>query len=141
MKSYHVIESKIDINQLFYSNDIETGQMSGCISLAYRAITQKNLPFFLEHKDKLFGEYDTKFGIDMSQNFTYTGDEHYRCVYCLPILLRDPFLESSLGRQSNYRKLFVLRQNQRTASYLTASRDVPSLLAFMFVIKLDMPTA
>ena len=80
MKSYHVIESKIDINQLFYSNDIETGQMSGCISLAYRAITQKNLPFFLEHKDNLFGEYDTKFGIDMSQNFTYTGDEHYRCV-------------------------------------------------------------
>ena len=80
MKTYHQIESKIDINQLFYSNDIETGQMSGCISLAYRAITQKNLQFFLQNKDKLFGHYDTKFGIDMPQKFSYTGDEHYRWV-------------------------------------------------------------
>ena len=84
MKSYHQIESKIDINQLFYSNDIETGQMSGCISLAYRAITQKNLQFFLQNKDKLFGHYDTKFGIDMPQKFSYTGDEHYRWVQNLP---------------------------------------------------------
>ena len=81
MKSYHVIESKIDINQLFYSNDIETGQMSGCISLAYRAITQKNLQFFLQNKDRLFGHHDIKFGIDMPQKFSYTGDEHYRGVY------------------------------------------------------------
>ena len=78
MKTYHGIESTIDINQLFYSSDIETGQMSGCISLAYRAITQKNLQFFLKNKEKLFGTYDTTFGIDMPQDFSYTGDQHYR---------------------------------------------------------------
>ena len=36
MKSYHRIESKIDVNQLFYNDDVGTTQMSGCLSLAYR---------------------------------------------------------------------------------------------------------
>ena len=36
MKSYHRIESKIDVNQLFYNDDVDTTQMSGCLSLAYR---------------------------------------------------------------------------------------------------------
>ena len=36
MKSYHRMESKIDVNQLFYNDDVDTTQMSGCLSLAYR---------------------------------------------------------------------------------------------------------
>ena len=36
MKSYHRIESEIDVNQLFYNDDVDTTQMSGCLSLAYR---------------------------------------------------------------------------------------------------------
>ena len=38
MKSYHRMESKIDVNQLFYDNEVETNQMSGCLSLAYRYV-------------------------------------------------------------------------------------------------------
>ena len=52
--------------------------MSGCISLAYRAVSQKSLEFFLNNKDTLFGGYDVKFGIDPPSGFTYTGDQHYR---------------------------------------------------------------
>merc|ERR1711962_1361719 len=57
--------------------------MSGCLSLAYRAITQKPLSFFLENEKKLFGVHDTKFGIEMESGFSYTGDEHYRGLYNL----------------------------------------------------------
>ena len=78
MNTYHRMEAKIDVNQLFYDEDVETSQMSGCLSLAYRAITQKPLSFFLENKEKLFGVHDIKFGIDMEPGFSYTGDEHYR---------------------------------------------------------------
>ena len=80
MSTYHPLESKVDINDLFYSRDMETGQMSGCISLAYRAISQKSLEFFLNNKDTLFGVHDIKFGIDPPSGFTYTGDQHYRYV-------------------------------------------------------------
>lgn len=80
MESYHSVESKVDINQLFYDDDVETGQMSGCISLAYRAVTQKPLSFFTSNKDKLFGVHDIKFGIKCNQDFSYTGDQHYRFV-------------------------------------------------------------
>ena len=52
--------------------------MSGCLSLAYRAVTQRPLAFFLENESKLFGVHDIKFGIDMEKGFSYTGDEHYR---------------------------------------------------------------
>jgi hypothetical protein len=52
--------------------------MSGCISLAYRAVTQKNLEFFLENRKKLFYLHDTKFGVNPDPKFSYTGDEHYR---------------------------------------------------------------
>ena len=65
MNTYHRMEAKIDVNQLFYDEDVETSQMSGCLSLAYRAITQKPLSFFLENKEKLFGVHDIKFGIDV----------------------------------------------------------------------------
>ena len=78
MKSYHRMESKIDVNQLFYDTDVETSQMSGCLSLAYRAVTQKPLSFFLDNEKKLFGVHDIKFGIDMEHGFSYTGNEHYR---------------------------------------------------------------
>jgi hypothetical protein len=54
--------------------------MSGCISLAYRAVTQKSLDFFVTNRQKLFTVHDTKFGVDMEPKFSYTGNEHYRLV-------------------------------------------------------------
>ena len=57
--------------------------MSGCISLAYRAVTQKNVDFFVSNRQKLFGVYDTKFGVVTDPGFSYTGDEHYRWVLAL----------------------------------------------------------
>ena len=78
MTTYHPMESKVDINSLFYSRDLETGQMSGCISLAYRSVTQKSLDFFLKNKENLFGKHDIKFGIDAQPGFSYTGDQHYK---------------------------------------------------------------
>ena len=80
METYHPMESQVDVNQLFYSDESENGQqqMSGCISLAYRAVTQKNLDFFLSHKETLFGKHDIKFGIDNVPGFSYTGDQHYK---------------------------------------------------------------
>jgi hypothetical protein len=53
-------------------------QMSGCLSLAYRAVTQKPLQFFIDNRQKLFTVHDTKFGVDPEPKFSYTGDEHYR---------------------------------------------------------------
>ena len=52
--------------------------MSGCISLAYRSVTQKSLDFFLKNKENLFGKHDIKFGIDAQPGFSYTGDQHYK---------------------------------------------------------------
>jgi hypothetical protein len=78
MATYHPIESKLDINDLFYNCDLETGQMSGCISLAYRAITQKPLNFFMDQKNDLFGIHDIKFGINIKPGFSYTGEQHYK---------------------------------------------------------------
>lgn len=83
MASYHPVESRLDINNLFYNHDLETGQMSGCISLAYRAITQKSLDFFKANKSQLFGSHDIKFGIDIQPGFTYEGHQHYKGLYNL----------------------------------------------------------
>ena len=43
-----------------------------------RAVTQKPVAFFKDHKDSLFGKHDIRFGIDVAEGFSYTGDEHYR---------------------------------------------------------------
>ena len=50
--------------------------MSGCISLAYRAVTQKSLEFFKVNRETLFGKHDIRFGIDTPSDFSYTGDQH-----------------------------------------------------------------
>lgn len=78
MDTYHRIESQLDVNQLFYDDSESSAQMSGCISLAYRAVTQKPLAFFLQHKDTLFGKHDVKFGIDLPHDFSYIGHHHYK---------------------------------------------------------------
>jgi len=75
--SYLPIESKVDITEIFYGNDTES-QLSGCISLAYRAVTQRGLDFFLQNRNSLFGEVDPTYGTNVKEDFLYSGDEHYR---------------------------------------------------------------
>jgi len=52
--------------------------MSGCISLAYRAVTQRTVKFFIENENRLFSHHDIKFGIQPSLDYSYVDDEHYR---------------------------------------------------------------
>lgn len=82
MSSYHRVESQIDITDLFYNRDSET-QMSGCISLAYRAITQKPVNFFVDNRDQLFDKHDIKFGLENPPGFAYKGNQHYKGLYNL----------------------------------------------------------
>lgn len=78
MSSYHRVESKMDITDIFYSEKDET-QLSGCISLAYRAITQKDLGFFVKNRKRWFAHHDTQFGVngDMTSK-PDENDEGYR---------------------------------------------------------------
>ena len=80
MATYHPLETAVDLTHIFYGEDESVdSQLSGCISLAYRAVTQKGLAFFKANKNTLFNAYDVTFGADIDkQNFSYTGDAHYR---------------------------------------------------------------
>ena len=75
--TYHETESKFDITEIFYGDDEDT-QLSGCISLAYRALTQRGLQFFKDNREKLFTDHDALYGTNVSNDFRYEGDEHYR---------------------------------------------------------------
>ena len=81
MDSYHPVEAAVDLTDVFYGDDVDS-QLSGCISLAYRALSQKGLEFFKTNRERLFSEYDTKFGANIDthekNSFSYTGDMHYR---------------------------------------------------------------
>ena len=73
--------------------------MSGCISLAYRAVTQKNLEFFLQNRKKFFSIHDTKFGVNPDPKFSYTGDEHYRWYYGGRLFGRKAFGQKAFGQK------------------------------------------
>jgi hypothetical protein len=57
---------------------LQESQLSGCISLAYRAVTQKSLDFFKAKKKDLFQNHDIKFATDVEKGFAYSGEQHYR---------------------------------------------------------------
>ena len=79
MSSYHVHESAVDLTDIFYGDDVES-QLSGCISLAFRAVTQKSLKFFVDNKEELFTGHDVTFGTekDGENRKPYIGDQHYK---------------------------------------------------------------
>merc|ERR1719273_2138116 len=85
MERYHRLEARADIIDLFYtySREEDDSSGSGCIPLAYRAVTQKGLQFFLDNRSKLFSRHDIKFGTNVENGYSYTGDEHYRGLYNL----------------------------------------------------------
>ena len=78
LSSYHIHETAVDVSDIFYGDDVES-QLSGCISLAYRAITQRSLDFFLENKETLFTEHDIQFGTEKEKKReAYIGVQHYK---------------------------------------------------------------
>eukprot|EP00094_Tigriopus_californicus_P006260 TCALIF_06026-PA protein Name:"Similar to SMYD4 SET and MYND domain-containing protein 4 (Pongo abelii)" AED:0.08 eAED:0.08 QI:8/0.66/0.25/1/0.33/0.5/4/0/663 len=82
MNSYHPVEARFDITEVFYGDD-PNSQLSGCLSLAYRAISQKKLAFFLDNKEKLFTTHDKLYGTNPPPGFSYEKDEHYRGLFNL----------------------------------------------------------
>ena len=65
MESYHPIES------ITYHWMKESGMKSSEWMLAYRAIAQKPLDYFLKNEDELFCEHDPKYGLKLKE-----GDGH-----------------------------------------------------------------
>lgn len=82
MNSYHPVEANFDITEVFYGDDANS-QLSGCISLAYRAVSQKKLAFFLDNRESLFTAHDKLYGTNVSEDFSYEKDEHYRGLFNL----------------------------------------------------------
>ena len=78
MSTYHPIESKADITNLFYGQDEDDKTMSGCISLAYRVVAQQGLKFYKDHRNTLFSDYDIKYGTNVDKDFSYIGKEHFK---------------------------------------------------------------
>ena len=74
MCSYHPVESRINIQKLFWNKRDETyEELSGNILLTYRAITQKPLQFFLDSAQN-WDQVDDMFGVEFS-------DDEEQCEY------------------------------------------------------------
>ena len=80
-KTYHQLEAKINFAKFFQKKDEGYEEMSGLIFLAYRAVTQKPLDFFLN--DQKFNEVNEKFGAEFDTDDDVYHWSDYRGLYYL----------------------------------------------------------
>ena len=83
LDSYHPVESKINIQKMFWNKKEEKfEELSGNILLSYRCITQKPLQFFLDQAAD-FDNVDDMFGVEFADPEDKLVFDDYRNVFNL----------------------------------------------------------
>jgi len=81
MDTYHKVEAKINMPKLFQKKDGGYEELSGCIFMAYRAITQKPLEFFIDTLN--YDEVEDEFGVEFKSEDDLYHWSDYRGLYNL----------------------------------------------------------